>query len=143
MIGIYEITIKASKANSKSYIGKSMDIENRLRSHKRVLKKGNHICKELQKDYNSFSNDCKFDIVEKCKEEEIDKREQYWIKKRKTVEWGYNKYHRPLKRRNNKQKAIFLEPDLFDKLEKEAKKQKRSMSNLMVKILSEKMENNK
>lgn len=90
MIGIYEITIKASKANSKSYIGKSTEIENRLHSHKRVLKKGNHICKEMQKDYNSFLNDCKFDIVEECKKEELDKREQYWIKQYKAVEWGYN-----------------------------------------------------
>ena len=44
--------------------------------------------------------------------------------------------------RKNKQKTLSINPELYSKLEKEAKKQQRSMSNLIVQILSERMEDN-
>ena len=139
MIGIYSITSRATKANSKSYIGRSLDIATRFYIHKRALEMGKHICKEMQKDYNSFSDDFKFDIVEKCKEEELDKREQYWIKKFKTVETGYNTVMPTLaeKDRNKKRKVLYLDEEFYDKLQKIANSECRTMSNLIIKLLIE------
>jgi len=49
IIGIYGIINQESK---KAYIGQSIDVMNRLRSHKRHLKKGQHHCVYLQRAWN-------------------------------------------------------------------------------------------
>ena len=47
--GIYRIT---NTVTNESYIGKSKDIEGRFAAHKNDLKKGTHINKGLQEDYD-------------------------------------------------------------------------------------------
>ena len=47
--GIYKIT---NTVTNEAYIGKSKDIEGRIASHKNDLKKGRHINKGLQEDYD-------------------------------------------------------------------------------------------
>ncbi len=88
-IGIYKIT---NNTNGKFYIGRSADIDKRLYCHKKTLETGTHYCKELQKDFNKNKDfvifKCK--IIEECKEEELGKKEYFWIKELKAIELGYN-----------------------------------------------------
>lgn len=79
MIGIYKIT---NKINSKSYIGQSIDIERRWRSHKTEpfnpnASQYNTIFYKAIRKYgiNNFS----FEILEECAIEELDQKEKYWI----------------------------------------------------------------
>lgn len=80
MIGIYKIT---NKKNGKIYVGQAIDIYDRWKQHK--YKAYN----PKEKGYNSaihgafrkhgFEN-FTFEILEECKQNELDQKEQYWIK---------------------------------------------------------------
>lgn len=85
MIGIYKIT---NQINQKSYIGQSKDIEQRFAQHKRNIGSfENSMYIEMQQyGLNNF----KFEILEECKEEQLDAREQYWITHYNTFINGYN-----------------------------------------------------
>ena len=52
--GIYRIYCKSE---DKSYIGKSINIEERWKNHLNGLKKGKHHNKKLQKDFNKYGKD--------------------------------------------------------------------------------------
>ena len=52
--GIYKIYCKSE---DKSYIGKSINIEERWKQHLYELKKGNHINNKLQKVFNKYGKD--------------------------------------------------------------------------------------
>lgn len=88
MIGIYKIT---NKLNNKCYIGQSIDIERRWEQHKNFCK--NNQCKKDDWHYDLFINlqNYNFSIVEECKEEELNSREQYWIEYFNSYIDGYNK----------------------------------------------------
>ena len=90
MIGIYKIT---NKINGKCYIGQSINIEERLNSHKKRAFNQNHI------DYNmtiykvirkygieSFT----FEAIEECDKKDLDNREVYWINFFNSYYNGYN-----------------------------------------------------
>lgn len=47
--GVYMIR---NERNGKVYIGSSSDIEGRIAAHRRSLARGDHICHDLQHDYN-------------------------------------------------------------------------------------------
>lgn len=71
-IGIYRII----SPNNKIYIGQSINIEKRFKEHR------NSINKKQTKLYKSFQKygfiNHKFEIIEKCQIEQLDKREIYW-----------------------------------------------------------------
>lgn len=70
--GIYKIT---NLINNKIYIGKSINIENRFKNH-RSANCNMMIHKAIQKyGIDNFS----FEILEECKEQELDDKEKYWI----------------------------------------------------------------
>lgn len=48
--GIYKIVCNATQG---VYIGQSIDVDNRLKTHLNELKNNNHCNKELQEDFNS------------------------------------------------------------------------------------------
>lgn len=75
--GIYKIE---NLINGKVYIGQSVDIYDRLRSHKNRLCNGTHINKHLQNSWNKYG-ECNFDfsIIERCGLKKLTEREQYWI----------------------------------------------------------------
>lgn len=83
-IGIYKIT---NMINGKSYIGQSIHIERRWKEH---CFKTNKSCisKAIQKyKKENFS----FEILEECKIDELNQKEQYYIKKfNSIVPNGYN-----------------------------------------------------
>ena len=86
MIGIYQFYNKLTK---KSYIGKSIDIESRFKSHLKTAERGEgyHIHSSISK-YGLENFD--FNILEECLEEDLNEREIYYIKKFNSFENGYN-----------------------------------------------------
>lgn len=72
MIGIYKIT---NKINGKCYIGQSIHIERRWSEHC-FPSKTSQISLAIQEfGKNNFN----FEIIEECKINQLDEREQYWI----------------------------------------------------------------
>lgn len=65
MTGIYMITVKDVYA----YIGQSVDIDNRLKKHKRDIENKCHPNMDNIGDYSL--SDCKFSVLTECKSEEL------------------------------------------------------------------------
>lgn len=90
MIGIYKIT---NLKNGKMYIGQSRQIEKRFQQHKNQSK-----FLEEEKWYNPLYLDMhsigidnfSFEVVEECTIEELNEKEEYWIKYYNSQENGYN-----------------------------------------------------
>lgn len=77
IIGIYIIK---NTVNNKFYIGSSVDIKKRFRTHLFSLKKNNHHSKYLQNAFNKHGkNSFIFEIIEECKKENLIIREQHFI----------------------------------------------------------------
>lgn len=79
--------------NGKKYIGQSVDIAARWRTHKSELKRNIHGNDYLQKTWNKYGEDnFKFYILEECKIDIIDDRERYYIILYNTTsrDCGYN-----------------------------------------------------
>lgn len=93
MIGIYKIE---NKINKKIYIGQSSDIKERLNSHK--------MCREDSKIDNAIKKYGKenftFEIIELCDYKELNRRENFYIKKFNSVEEGYNQNYGSTKTKN-------------------------------------------
>lgn len=81
--GIYKIT---NKILNKSYIGKSIHIEDRWKQH--LQGKGNE---DLYKDFLHYGKEnFTFEIIEICQEKELTQKEKYWIAVYNTYLNGYN-----------------------------------------------------
>lgn len=75
--GIYQIR---NLKNDKVYVGSSVDIEKRLRTHKRNLLKKKHHNIHLQRAFNiDKSNNFKYETLELCDISSLLNREQAWI----------------------------------------------------------------
>lgn len=84
MIGIYKIT---NQINNKSYIGQSIHIEQRWEEH---LYKSSQ-CSLLKYALHKYGvSNFTFEIIEECKQENLNEREQYWIQYYDSFNNGYN-----------------------------------------------------
>lgn len=84
--GIYMIT---NKITGKKYIGQSRDLKRRRRDYIRDNKRD---LRYIMKDIRRFGiGNFEFKVIEKCKVEELNKREVYWIDREGTYIKGYNK----------------------------------------------------
>ena len=78
MKGIYRIE---NKINNRVYIGKSISIGKRWYQHLNLLENNSHPNKKLQNDFIKYGfNNFLFDIIELCDEENLCKKEDYYIK---------------------------------------------------------------
>lgn len=87
IIGIYSIT---NTINNKRYIGYSIDIERRWKTHKRDLKNNKHENDHLQRAYNLYGDIFNYEVIEECSIDEIKEREKYWIAFYNSKIDGYN-----------------------------------------------------
>ena len=88
--GIYKIT---NIVNNNAYIGKSLNIEERFKTHRQ--RAFSRHCKEYDKAlYRAFRkyglNNFRFEILEECSNESLNEREIYYIAKYDTYYNGYN-----------------------------------------------------
>lgn len=85
MIGIYKIT---NLINGKVYIGQSIDIIRRWRSHRTSYQTEDKVLYRAMRKYGleNFS----FEVIEECDREMLSERELYWIKKYDSYNNGYN-----------------------------------------------------
>lgn len=75
--GIYKIT---NLVNQKFYIGGSVNVYNRMHTHRTKLKNKNHSCKHLEYSYHKYGEDnFLFEVIEYCKQDELVLREQYYL----------------------------------------------------------------
>ena len=85
MTGIYKIT---KKENGKCYIGQSNDCERRFKEHQT---KGVSSRIPVDIAIQKYGKDAfTYEIIETCSIEELNQKEQYWIKYYNSIEEGYN-----------------------------------------------------
>lgn len=89
MIGIYKIS---NDLNGKVYVGQSIDIERRFKQHIQDTlneqRRNKSVIHKAMWKYG-IEHFC-FEIIEECKKEELDEREQYWISYYDSYHNGYN-----------------------------------------------------
>lgn len=106
-IGIYKIT---NKINGKCYIGQSQNIDKRWRKHQKAYLNNNNRAYyyPLYKDFRKFGiENFKFEIIEICKKEDLDKKEVYWINYYDTYHKGYNQTIGGDSRKREPDKRVF------------------------------------
>lgn len=74
--GIYTIV---NKRTQKIYVGSSKNIVERIATHKRALRRGDHANYQLQSDYNGYGDVFDYSVLEYCEESALRHREQHWI----------------------------------------------------------------
>lgn len=80
--------------NHKKYIGQSKNIKRRLSDHLSELRNNKHFNDHLQRSWNTYGQkNFNISILCYCPENELDKRETYYIDLYKTMnkDFGYNK----------------------------------------------------
>lgn len=90
MIGIYKIT---NLKNGKMYIGQSRQIEKRFQQHKtqaRFLEEDKWYNQLYIDMYSIGIDNFSFEVIEECSIEDLNEREEYWIKYYNSQEDGYN-----------------------------------------------------
>ena len=88
MIGIYKIT---NLVTGDAYIGQSIQIEERFKEHQNPSNWNREVNKKLYKAFIDFGlNNFSFEIIEECKEDELNEKERYWIKYYNTYPNQYN-----------------------------------------------------
>ena len=88
MIGIYKIT---NLINDKCYVGQSINIENRWKQHVSMLNSNKHHSVKLQLAWDEFGvKNFKFEILEECDRESLNKKERFYINKNNAGKDGYN-----------------------------------------------------
>lgn len=86
--GIYQIK---NLVSGKSYIGKTINFENRMKEHRRSLTAGYHKNVHLQRAWDLYKEDSfQCFILEKCDIDQLSDREMYWIRELDTFHNGYN-----------------------------------------------------
>jgi group I intron endonuclease len=89
--GIYKIL---NSVTGKCYVGQSVDIETRWfgnRGHFYWLERNCHSNYKLQRSWNKHGKEAfKFEILQECKDDQLDWLEAFWMTKLDSVDNGYN-----------------------------------------------------
>lgn len=105
--GIYKIL---NTKNNKYYIGSSVNLKNRLSSHKRALEDNSHKNKRLQRDWNKYgSNNFKIEILMYCDRNILYENDLFYFEQRaidhhnsNNRKYGYNQANTNQKITENK-----------------------------------------
>ncbi len=87
---IYTIT---SVIDNKIYVGKAVNVQERLNNHKHSLRKSIHANNHLQRAWNKYGEtNFLFEILERCEENFLSSQEHYWCNLLNTgnPKFGYN-----------------------------------------------------
>ena len=77
--------------NEKVYVGQSVDIKSRWRTHKRELNNNSHKNIKLQNAWNKYGRDnFSFEVILTCSKEELNSNEKYYVTKYNSYKDGYN-----------------------------------------------------
>ena len=77
--------------NNKIYIGRSKNIKDRWKQHKKELRNNKHCNKNIQKDWNKYEQDnFEFNIIVECEEDKLNELERKYINEYKSCDFGYN-----------------------------------------------------
>ena len=89
MSGVYQIY---NPITNKRYIGSSINVELRLKTHLCKLRNGNHSNQHLQNAWNKYKDLLTFEFLEECTPDECLLFEQYYLDYYKSYnrEYGYN-----------------------------------------------------
>ena len=89
MIGIYKFT---NKLNNKVYIGKSVNVERRIKRHLREFKYENIQCYFYRAIRKYGIENFDYEIICECKKENLDEMEKYYIHlyNSNNLKYGYN-----------------------------------------------------
>lgn len=88
--GIYSIT---NRVNGKKYIGQSINVEDRYKSHLAELRRGAHANDYLTNAFNKYGEDSfEFKLIKACKRKYLDRFEKLYISIYNTMDrsYGYN-----------------------------------------------------
>lgn len=126
LCGIYKII---NNINGKVYIGQSIKIQSRWKSHIQALKRGDSNCTLLQRAWNKYGEEnFSFEILELCHEERLDELETKYIKiydsqnpnKGYNIESGGNKNKHLAEETKRKLRELHLgktvSPDILKKM---------------------------
>ena len=86
--GIYRIY---NKVENKNYIGSSVNILSRWQEHYKQGVTATYFEDTFHFTLNQCPNEFIFSILEICGQEDLQKREEYWIGYYNSIEEGYNK----------------------------------------------------
>lgn len=100
--GIYKIT---NQLNGKIYVGQSQNVYEREAEHFTALRRGKHPNKAMQRDWKKDNRGFRFDVIEFCPLDQLNSKEEYWIKEYNSIEKGYNQGWVPYKRKQPKKHA--------------------------------------
>ena len=88
LCGIYAL---ANQVSGKLYVGRSVDIYDRVERHWFALKRKEHRNNKLQRSYDHYGLEAfTVIIIELCDESVVIEREQYWLDELDAVNSGYN-----------------------------------------------------
>lgn len=86
--GVYRIR---NKRNGKSYIGVSLNVEQRFKKHLRTAEANTHGVFYIHKAIIKYGeSNFEFSVLEECEADELFERERYYIKKYDSFNKGYN-----------------------------------------------------
>ena len=86
--GVYQIQ---NTVNGKCYVGSSIDIDRRRKSHFSMLARGTHHSIKLARAYAKYGPTAfTFDVLETCEPTDNIAREEHWINLKNSARAGYN-----------------------------------------------------
>lgn len=94
--GIYYIR---NIVTNEYYVGQSMNLNERIRAHFRLLKRNAHTNQKLQESFNEYGSDnFEFEICVYAPLNALNSLEEYYTDKYGAIENGFNPYHRGVNR---------------------------------------------
>ena len=85
-VGIYSIVLN----NQLVYVGKSDNIEGRIKGHVNALDRGVHPNYKMQRAYDEFKDSFVHSILEECSDHELLAKERIWIEEFDAENTGLN-----------------------------------------------------